>query len=465
MSTLHAEETDGTEPVPAAALDELDRAVLGTVIRPRDASYESARKIWNGMIDRHPGAIVRCRGALDVIASINFARERDLPVAVRGGAHSAAGHSVCDGGIVIDLGSMVAVRVDPQARTARAQGGALWADFDRETGIFDLATTGGMVSNTGIGGLTLGGGIGWLMGTAGLTCDNILSADVVTADGELIVVNEHENPDLLWALKGGGGNFGIAVTIEYSLHAVEPQVLGGMVLHRREDAREVMRFYRDYCRSLPDEAEAELMVVTDVDTGEPLVGMLLGYNGPMALGEKVLAPAREFGRPIDDQVAPMSYAERQCLLDGRMADHGFLRYWKSGLTPDLSDDFIDVILDHAASSPSRMSFVGIFYVHGAAARVDPQATAFGSRGDQWDVGLVSQWSDPADNDEQVAFTRAFWQDVEQYATNGVYVNHIANDEPHRVRLAFGPNYDRLLAVKAKYDPDNVFRLNHNIALG
>ena len=442
-----------------ADLQRLREQVRGDVIAPADAGYDEARKIWNGMIDRRPGVIVRCAGVADVIDAVNFARERDLVVAVRGGSHSAAGHAMCDGGIAIDLSGLRGVRVDPQTRTAQAQGGLLWKDLDHETQALGLATTGGTVSNTGIGGLTLGGGLGWLMGKHGFACDNLLSADVVTADGALITASPTEHSDLLWALKGGGGNFGVVTSLEYRLHPVGPLVLGGMVLHPRAAARDVLRFYRDYCRTIPDEAEAFAALLTSPE-GDPLTALLLGYNGDLDEGERVLAPARQFGSPIVDLVSPMPYVQRQTLIDD-LGVHGLHRYWKSGFMPELGDDAIDLMVERSETM-TPMSVVGCFYVHGAAARVDPATTAFGLRGAQWDFDIISQWTDPSHADEQVRWTRSFWAAAEPYATGGVYVNHIAGDEPDRVHAAFGQNYERLLAVKRQYDPSNLFRLNHNI---
>jgi FAD/FMN-containing dehydrogenase len=447
--------------LPPSAIAALRERVLGTVMTPGDDGYDAARRIWNGMIDRRPAVIVRCAGVADVADAVVFAREIGLRICVRGGAHSAAGLAVADDALMIDLSAMRAVRVDARHRTARAQGGALWEDFDRETQLYGLATTGGMVSNTGIGGLTLGGGIGWLMGLHGLTCDNIRSVDLVTADGRPTVAASDENPDLLWALKGGGGNFGVATTIEYDVHPIGDAVLGGIVMHRRSDARAMLQFYRDFAPTIPDAAEAEAIVVT-LPNGDPGVGMLLGYNGPIEEGERVLAPLRDWGSPIADTVAPLPYCQRQKLIDVTMAQHGWRRYWKSGLVPQLGDDFLDLILAHAERMLRPRSFVGIFYIHGAAARVARETTAFGERGPEWDIGIVSQWIDPADDEDHVAWTRSFFADVEPYCSRGVYVNHIAGDEPHRVELAFGGNYDRLREVKQKYDPDNVFRLNHNI---
>ena len=461
MTSLHVGDTRAAEnALDEAAVQQLRASVRGAVIRPDDEAYETARRIWNGMIDRRPAVIVRCAGVADVVTAVNFARDRDLRIAVRGGGHSAAGHAVCDDGLVVDLTTLTGVRVDPRTQTAHAQGGLLWKDLDHETQEFGLATTGGTVSNTGIAGLTLGGGLGWLMGKHGLTCDNLLAADVVTAEGKLVTASADEHPDLLWALKGGGGNFGVVTSFEYQLHPVGPQVLGGMVIHPRAAAKDVLRFYRDFCRTLPDEAEAHAAMLTSPD-GHPVVAMMLGYNGSLDEGERVLAPARQFGSPLADLVGPMPYAQRQSLLDD-MGVHGLHRYWKSGFLPDLPDDFIDLAVERADTMTSPMSAVAIFHVHGAAARVDPTATAYGLRGEQWDFDIISQWADPSLADEQVRWTRSFWSAAEPYATGGVYVNHMAADEPERIRGAFGRNYERLLAVKRQYDPTNLFRLNHNI---
>ena len=461
MTSLHVGDTRAAEGViDDAAMQRLREHVRGSVIRPGDDGYDDARKIWNGMIDRRPGLIVRCAGVSDVIDAVNFARAHDLQIAVRGGSHSAAGHAMCDGGLVIDLAGLKGVRIDTGARTVQAQGGLIWGELDHETQALGLATTGGTVSNTGIGGLTLGGGLGWLMGKHGFACDNVLSADVVTADGTLITTDAEQHADLFWALKGGGGNFGVVTSIQYQLHPVGPMVLGGMVLHPRAAAKDVLRFYRDYCRTLPDEAEAYAALLTSPD-GDPITAILLGYNGDLDEGERVLAPARQFGTPIADLVSPMPYVKRQTLIDD-LGVHGIHRYWKSGFMPELGDDFIDQAVERAETMTSPMSVVGLFYVHGVAARVDPSATAFGLRGAQWDFDIISQWTDPSLADEQVRWTRSFWSEVEPFATGGVYVNHIAADEPGRVHAAFGANYDRLLAVKRQYDPNNLFRLNHNI---
>ena len=458
VATLNGAEATLSESV----IEEFRGRFGGPVIQPGDESYDQARSVWNGNIDKRPALIVQCVGVADVIEAVNFARENDLLVALRGGGHNAAGHGTTDGGIVIDMSTMKAVHVDPTNKTVRAQPGATWADFDRETLAFGLATTGGTVTNTGIAGLTLGGGLGWMMGKHGLTADNLISADVVTAQGEFVKANESENEDLFWALRGGGGNFGVVTSFEYNLHNVEPMVLGGMVLHPLDKAKEVLQFYREFSSNLPDEAESFAALLTSPD-GDAMVAIMLGYNGPIDEGERVLRPAREFGPPVADLVQPMPYEVRQAMLDDAFAAHGVQRYWKSSLTETLSDDFIDVAIEGARNFASPLSAIAIFRIHGAATRVDTDATAFGMRQAQWDCNIISQWDDPADNEEQITWTREFWAKMEPHTSGGTYVNHIAaDDKPERVRASYGPNYDRLAALKKKYDPTNMFRLNPNI---
>jgi FAD/FMN-containing dehydrogenase len=443
-----------------ATVEAFTERLRAPVIRPGDDTYDQARKIWNGMIDKRPALIVKCTGVADVIDAVNFARDNDLLLAVRGGSHSAAGLAMCDGGIVLDMSAMKGVRIDADTGTAHAQAGLLWGEYDHETQALGLATTGGTVSNTGLVGLTLGGGLGWLMGKHGFACDNLVSVDLVTAEGTLITASEQSHQDLFWALRGGGGNFGVATSLQFKVHPVGPTVLGGMVLYPRAQSKDVLRHYRDVCQSIPDEAEAYAAMLTSPD-GDPLVAMILGYTGDLGEGEQVLAPARAFGSPIADLVGPMPYTQRQTLIDD-LGVHGIHRYWKSGFVPDLSDTFIDLIVDRADTMRSPMSVVGMFYVHGVAARVDPSATAFGLRGAQWDFDIISQWTDPAEADDHVRWTRQFWGETEPFCTGGVYVNHIAEDEPGRVHAAFGANYERLVSVKNRYDPGNLFKLNHNI---
>ena len=448
-----------TSTLASEAIGGLRDSVRGQVLERTDAGYDDARKIWNGMIDKRPAVIVRCAGVADVIEAVNFARTQELPLAIRGGSHSAAGLAMCDDGLVIDLTRMKGVRVDPARRTVQAQGGLLYADLDRETQAFGLATTGGTVSNTGVSGLTLGGGLGWLMGKHGLACDNVLSIDLVTADGAFLTASDTQHPDLFWALRGGGGNFGVATSFEFRLHEVGPIVLGGMVIHPLAEAGSVLRFYRDFCTSLPDEAEAYASILTAPD-GNPVIALLIGYTGSLAEGERVLAPARQFGSPLADLVGPIPYVKRQQLIDD-LGIHGVHRYWKSGFVADLPDDFIDLVVDRANTIPSPLTAIGFFHFHGVASRVGPEATAFGLRAQQWDFDIIAQWTNPSESALHVQWAREFWREAEPYAS-GVYVNHIAEDEPGRVTAAYGPNYARLVAVKRQYDPNNLFRLNHNI---
>ena len=443
-------------------VEELKSRLRGPLLRDGDGGYEQARMVWNGNIDRGPALIARCAGVADVIDAVNFARANNRLVAVRGGAHSAAGHGTCDGGIVIDLSQMRGLRVDPENRTAQAQAGVLWGDLDRDAEAFGLGTTGGVVSNTGIAGLTLGGGLGWLMGKHGLTIDNLLSLDVVTADGRFLKASADENADLFWGLRGGGGNFGVVTSFEYRLHPVGPTVLGGVVMHPLDRGKEVLRFYRDFSSNLPDEAEAYAALATSPD-GDPVVVLMLGYNGSIAEGEKVLGPARSFGEPIADLVQPMPHSIRNTLMDDPGAIHGIQRYWKSGFTDTISDELIDVIVAGASEFSSPLTSIALFQIHGAATRVPSSETAFGLRNEQWDVNVVSQWTEAGESEQHIAWTRRLWGDVESLISGAAYVNHIAGDDaPEKIRASYGGNYERLVALKEKYDPTNLFRLNPNI---
>lgn len=461
MTTITATRRDGSDvTIDGEAYDAFESAVHGDVFTPESDGYDAARAVWNGMIDKRPAMVVNCRGVSDVINSVRFAREHDLVIAVRGGAHNVAGHGTSDGGVVIDLSGMKGVRVDPVTRTAHAQAGLTWAEFDDETLIYGLATTGGVVSNTGIAGLTLGGGLGWLMGKHGLTCDNVISFDVVTAEGDLITADANTHGDLYWALRGGGGNFGIVTGFQFQLHDVGPLVIGGMIIHPMAKARELMRFYRDITSDPPDELEVYMALMTSPD-GDPVAAMMVGYNGDLTEGENAIKSIRDFGSPLADMVQPMPYSARQHMLDD-MGLHGPRRYWKSGFLPELSDDVIDVFASHASNLISPMTAIPMFNMHGAATRVAPDATAFGHRTHQWDIDIVSQWLDPADDERQIEWTRRFWNELEPFAGKTIYVNHISADEPSRIETAFGPNYKRLREVKRAYDPDNVFKINHNI---
>ena len=442
----------------------LRSGLRGAVILSGDDDYETARRVWNGNVDRRPAVIVRCMNASDVQRAVDFARERDLLVSIRGGGHSAPGYGTNDGGLVIDLSAMRAISVDPASRTARAEGGVLWRDFDAATQAHGLATTGGTVSNTGIGGLTLGGGLGWLVGKHGLTIDNLMSAEVVTADGQLCKASLVDHPDLFWALRGGGGNFGVVTAFEYELHPVG-QVLGGMVLYPLDQAAAMLRFYREFCPTLPDEAEAYAALLTSPE-GVPVAALLLGYNGPIDDGEKVLAPARRFGTPLADMVAPMAYGVRQSMLDVPFAEHGLHRYWRSAFTEHISDALIDELVGAAAKFSSPLSSLILFYLHGAGARVPATKTAFSARRAQWDFDAIGQWAEGSQSATHIAWVRDTWSRVESHLKGSVYINHVAADDlPEKVRASFGDNYQRLRQIKGKLDPTNLFRVNANIPPG
>ncbi|MGE3917392.1 MAG: FAD-binding oxidoreductase [Hyphomicrobiaceae bacterium] len=437
-------------------------SVSGPVLMPADAGYDEARRVWNGNIDRRPALVARCTSVSDVQRAVEFAARHKLLLSVRGGGHSAPGYGTNDGGLVIDLSQMKAVSVDPVRRVARAEGGVIWSELDAATQAHGLATTGGTVSNTGVAGLTLGGGLGWLMGKHGATVDNLVAAEIVTADGELRKVSTSEHPDLFWALRGGGGNFGVVTSLELQLHPVG-EVLGGLVLYPLEQAADMLRFYRDFCATLPDEAEAYAGLLTSPD-GVPLGAMVLGYNGSLAEGAKVLAPARSFGTPAADLVGPMPYAARQAMLDQPNAVHGLHRYWRSAFTETISDDLVRAMVDGASRFSSPLSALLLFYLHGAITRVPAEATAFGARKAQWDFDAIGQWKDGGESEQHIAWVRQLWSGVEPHLQGNAYINHIsADDRPEKIRASYGANHARLRTIKAKYDSANLFRVNSNIS--
>jgi FAD/FMN-containing dehydrogenase len=395
-----------------------------------------------------------------VVQSVKFARTHDLIVAVRCGSHNAAGHATCDGGLVIDLSLMKGIRVDSGKRRVHAQGGVLWGELDRECQVYGLATTGGTVNDTGIAGLTLGGGIGWLMGKYGLACDNLVSADVVTANGDVITASEEEHPDLFWALRGGGGNFGVVTSFEYQLHPVG-QLLAGMVIYPRSEARDILRYHRDFSQSAPDEVVSVAGLMSSPE-GEPVIAIPVCYCGSLAEGERVLDKLRHLGTPLADDIGPKSYVEAQSMLDPAAFPHGMERYWKSSFLKDPGDNVLDLAYEYASQMTSPLSMILLYLVHGAASRVSPQAMAFGLRDDLWNLDVIGQWLDPSEADQHTKWVRECWGALEPYATGGVYVNHLGADEPERVRAAYGNNYGRLVQVKQTYDPTNFFRQNQNI---
>lgn len=442
-------------------VDALQSQFRGEILTPASPGYDAARRLWNGMVDRRPAAIARCTGPEDVLAAVRFAAREDLYPAVRAGGHNVAGLASVDGGLVIDVSPMKRITVDPAARTAVAESGLTWGEFDGATQAHGLATTGGLVATTGIAGLTLGGGVGWLMGRCGLSCDNTLAYEVVTADGALITASAREHPDLFWALKGGGGNFGVVTAITYRLHPVGP-VLSGMILHPLARAREVLAFYRDFVDAgLPDELIVYAAAITSPD-GVPMLAILPAWTGAdLAEGERVLAPLRAFGPPAADLVAPMPYVAMQRMLEAG-APYGLRSYWKSHFLRALPDAAVDAFVRCAEACPSPRTFVVLEHGHGAVARVAPDATAFPARGHAFDLVILSLWDDPADDARQIAWTREFYQAMQPWTAAVAYVNALGDDDGARVREAYGANYARLARVKATYDPANRFRRNQNI---
>jgi FAD/FMN-containing dehydrogenase len=453
-------------------LDRLRDSIHGPVIDPDDEGYDAARAIWNGAIDRRPACVAGCTGVADVVAAVRFARERDLLVAVRAGGHGVGGHAICDGGLVIDLSPMKGIRVDPVARTARAEAGVLWGELDRETQLHGLATVGGIVTHTGIAGLTLGGGIGWLMRKHGATVDNLLSTDVVTAQGEMVTASEEENPDLFWAIRGGGGNFGIVTSFEYRLHPIGPIVLAGPIFHPHEDAPEVLRFYREFIAAAPDELNTivELSVAPPLPFlpeevhGKPVVMVGACYAGPPDEGVEVVRPLKQFGRPIVDLLEPKRYTALQSMFDP-FVPHGWYRYWKSVELPPLTDDAIDTLVEHSSAPTSPKSYTIVFQLGGALARVGEDETAFSQRDAAHNVNINAVWTeeDP-DAERHIAWARDFFDAMQPHAGGRVYVNFLGEEGGNRVRQAYGAqNYERLVELKRAYDPTNFFRMNQNIS--
>ena len=441
----------------------------GALLRPGEEGYDEARRIWNGAIDRRPALIARCAGADDVAVAVCFARQQDLPVSVRGGGHAVAGHAVCEDGLMIDLSLLKAVRVDPEGRVARAAGGLLWGELDGATQQHGLATTGGVISHTGIGGLTLGGGLGHLMRRHGLTVDNLLAVDLVTADGEPLRVDADSEPELLWGLRGGGGNFGIATALEYRLHPVGPIVLGGPVFWRLEDAAKVLRVLRDFAPGAPDELgitvammlAPPLPFLPPEQLGRPVLGLVLVWSGDPAAGRRAIAPLLGAAPPVAELVRPVPYLAIQSMLDGG-APRGRHYYWRSHRLSGLPDEVIDALLDQVASVTSPFSQINGWVMGGAVSRVDPEATAVGEREVGFDLSFAAAWppTDP-DGGRHTAWVRRGW---ERLAPNsaGVYVNFISDEGPAGVETAYGQRLKRLTALKDRWDPTNLFRMNANI---
>jgi FAD/FMN-containing dehydrogenase len=462
MRTVTALTTDGGDiGLKGDALDALAAQLRGPLLTPEFDGYDDGRRLWNGMIERRPALIGRCTGTADVKACVDFAREHGLLVSVKGGGHNIAGKSVCEGGFAIDLSLMKSTHVDAPRRRARAGGGTKWGDFDSETQAFGLATTGGTNTDTGIAGLTLGGGIGWLAGRYGLACDNLTSANVVLADGRVVTASDSENDDLFWGLRGGSGNFGVVTSFEYQLHSVNG-VLAGPVFHPFPAAAGVLGFYRDFVESVPDEI-VTLAGLLHTPDGMPVAGMIGCWNGPFDAGERALEPMRKYGPPLLDEIQPMSYAAIQSALDPALPP-GKRYYLKGHLMSEVSDEAIATMVDHYARVPSPESLIVLQQIGNAANRVDPMATAFSYRNARYDLVIISVWSDPADDEPNIRWARELHDAMEPFSLRAVYVNSVGDEDmAAAVRASFRPEtFDRLAALKAKYDPANFFRLNPNI---
>jgi FAD/FMN-containing dehydrogenase len=441
------------------AIDGFRRAFSGDIITPGDDRYEEARRVWNAMIDRRPALIARPRNAADVARCVRFAVDHRLPIAVRGGAHNVAGRGTCDDGIVVDFVDMKKIVVDPVARTAVAEPGVKWLELDRATQAHGLATTGGTVGDTGIAGLTLGGGFGWLEGKLGMTVDNLLAADVVLATGEQIRADANENADLFWALRGGGGNFGIVTSFTYRLHEIGPTIIGGMVIHPFSEARAVLTFYESFMKDAPAELVAAAVLMTAPD-GNRACGIAVAWPGDIAEGERVVRPIKSFGSPILDAIGPIPYLAQQAMLEQAMPPH-MLNYWKAEFLDGLSREVVDLAVDAFEDVRSPMSSMLFFPIRGAASLVPPDATAFPHRRG-YHLGIYSVWNDPAQNAPNIAWVRETWSRLKPHAAGGVYVNELGEDDDDRIAAAYGANYARLARIKAKYDPNNLFCLNANI---
>jgi len=440
-------------------------SLQGGLITPEHPAYDAARHVWNGMIDRHPAAIAQCTGVADVVAAVDFARENDIPITVRGGGHNVAGKAVRDGALMIDLGQMHGIWVDADARRARAQGGTRWGAFDRETLARNLYTTGGTVSTTGVAGLTLGGGLGWLMRKHGLTCDNLAGAEVVTAGGDVLRADADQNADLFWALRGGGGNFGIVTSFDFELHEQQP-VTGGMAIFAGDRTRDVLQFFREYTAELPDSvttmAGCFLAPGEGSNPPQPMAWIAVCHTGPEDEGRRLVAPIKDFG-PVQDFIGPMPYSALQTMFDDGAAP-GARNYWRSAFMQDFADDVIDTMVASAAELPPPGSMMLVEHLGGAISRVDEGETAYSHRGAQFNVSILSSWTDAAADDRYSAWTRSFGDELRSFSDGGAYVNYMAGDmSGAEVKAMYDANFGRLRSVKRKYDPDNFFNSNQNIA--
>lgn len=446
----------------------LKAGLRGEVLAPTDEGYEESRSIWNAMIDRHPALIVQCTGVADVITSVNFAREHDLAVSVRGGGHNIAGNAVCDGGLMIDLSPLKSIHIDPDAKTARVEPGVTLNEFDHEAQAFGLATPVGYNSTTGIAGLTLGGGFGWLSRKYGLTCDNLRSVDIVTADGELHHASEVENEDLFWGIRGGGGNFGVVTSFEFDLHKVGPEVLSGLLVHPLADATDVLQEYRTFTADAPNEVTAwcvfrhapPLPFVPEEWHGEKVLILAAFYAGSMDDGEEALQPLREIGDPIVDAISPHPYAGWQQAFDA-LLEAGARNYWKSHNFVEITDGMIETFVEYAESMPTAISEIAVAQLGGATNDVPADATAYPHRNTEFLMNLHTRWEDSIQDAECISWARECYDAMTPHATGGTYVNFIPEEEGAE-RAAYQENYDRLVEIKTQYDPTNLFSMNQNV---
>ncbi len=453
------------------ALEDLKSRVRGGVIPPGGPGYDEARSVWNGMIDRRPAAIARCLGTADVVACVNFAREHRLPLSIKGGGHNIAGLAVCDGGLMLDMSLMRGVWVDETQRTAQAQAGCLLGDVDRETQTRGLAAVLGFVSNTGIAGLTLGGGFGYLSRRFGWTSDNLISVEVVTADGRIVRASEREHPDLFWGLRGGGGNFGVATTFEYRLYPVGPEIVAGAIAWRGEEATEVLEMYRKLAAQAPPQmacvaglrlAPPAPWIAKEVH-GKPIVALFVCHTGPMAEGEKLVAPIKAFRKPVGDVLQRWPYVSQQSLLDATQPK-GRRYYWKSEYLKGCEPELIAQMIEHGRSIFSPHSAILLFPIDGAVNRLPEDHSAVGNRDAGAVINVASSWEAAQDDQRNIEWTRTAWRDIRRFSTGGTYVNFLTEEEgDDRIRAAYGKNHARLGEVKTKWDPGNLFRVNKNIA--
>lgn len=472
LITKSASQADATTMPDNILVESLQARFQGEILRPSDAGYDNARRIWNAMIDKYPALIARCTNSDDVVRAVNFARDNSLLLSVRGSGHNVAGNALCDGGLTIDLTLMKDIHVDPERGTARAQPGVVFGEMDRATQPYGLAAPGGIVSETGIAGLTLGGGFGWLTRKYGFTCDNLISVEIVTADGRLLTASSTENPDLFWGIRGGGGNFGIVTSFEFQLRPVGPEVLAGLILYPIEAAADVLRFYRDFTASTPEELGAMAVFRTAPPApfipqalhGKPVLAIIVCYVGDVEEAERVVQPLRDLGSPIIDAIKRQPFSAHNSSLDsGQPAGKHY--YWKSEYVTEIGDDAIEILAGSAAHMTSPYSRLAVFHLGGATRRYDEQAMAVSHRNAEHIIAINTGWADPQDTEKQIQWTRDLWTAIRPFSSGGVYVNFLsADDGEDRVRAAYGAEkFERLAQLKRKYDPQNLFQINKNIS--